>query len=204
MEEGHHLRWKGKITGPYTAGDIRELLDSGEISRAHQIEVSGEWMPLDEFLKRTEVQAAEIPVQSPPLPESPVLQEDYSQVTQELIAERARSLGLQRQFNALREQQTQTLPVGSRPPPIPQPRKRVSFLALAALLVSLGSFFPVANMLVWFPTYLLADSALSAMKSDPKLRGSGLAKTALTLACIGLALGLVATLGWGFRWLKWW
>ena len=46
------LLWKGRQSGPFTGPVIREKLDSGEISRMHQVSFNGKWMVLDEFLEK--------------------------------------------------------------------------------------------------------------------------------------------------------
>ncbi len=47
----HHIRWKGRVTGPHTLEDIEASLAAGEISRVHQIDHAGQWQSLDEFLR---------------------------------------------------------------------------------------------------------------------------------------------------------
>lgn len=47
----HRLRWKGAVTGPHSAGEIAEMLRSGEISLAHGVESDGRWMTVREFLR---------------------------------------------------------------------------------------------------------------------------------------------------------
>ena len=43
------LRWKGAESGPFSIEEIRELLDAGEISRLHQVQVNRRWKLLDDF-----------------------------------------------------------------------------------------------------------------------------------------------------------
>lgn len=196
MEERHHLRWKGRVSGPHTLGEIRARLASGEISRAHQIETDGEWRTLEEFLR-----VAEMPPQpSGPLPAGPSDEQERSRITLELKAERARSLGFQHRFELLREQHVRDHEKFLQPPPV----RRMSALAIAALIVSVFNFVPFMNLFSWLPSLILAESALSAVERDQNLYGRNVALMAFALTACGLALSLVATLGWGFSWMRWW
>jgi hypothetical protein len=49
-EPAHRIRWKGRVEGPYTPGEIRTRLADGDLSLLHRIEVSGNWIGLGEFL----------------------------------------------------------------------------------------------------------------------------------------------------------
>ena len=46
------LLWKGKQSGPFPVNTIREKLNSGEISRMHQVKYQDRWVVLDEFLEK--------------------------------------------------------------------------------------------------------------------------------------------------------
>ena len=46
------LLWKGRQSGPFSVEAIREKLNSGEISRMHQVNFKGKWIVLDEFLEK--------------------------------------------------------------------------------------------------------------------------------------------------------
>ncbi|MCX6976702.1 MAG: hypothetical protein NTX04_01920 [Verrucomicrobia bacterium] len=46
------LLWKGKHSGPFPVNTIREKLNSGEISRMHQVKYQDRWVVLDEFLEK--------------------------------------------------------------------------------------------------------------------------------------------------------
>lgn len=210
MEDAYQLRWKGRVTGPYRLDDIRALLAAGEISRAHQIEAAGGWEVLDEFLR-----AVDAPVHPPAMagPSSlphqgqlkPLRNEqegdtgDPARIKLELLAEQARSRGLQHQYEILREQRARDHEKFLQPAV-----RRISPLAVLALLASLCNFLPILNLVAWLPSFILADLALSAMGRDHNLDGRGLVRASFSFTCLGLVLGLLSTLGWGFRWLSWW
>ena len=46
------LLWKGRQSGPFSVAAIREKLNSGEISRMHQVNFKSKWIVLDEFLEK--------------------------------------------------------------------------------------------------------------------------------------------------------
>jgi len=50
MSSHHRIRWKGRTTGPYSREEIRAKLAAGEFSLLHRVEISGQWVGLDEFL----------------------------------------------------------------------------------------------------------------------------------------------------------
>ena len=51
-EPQYFLLWKGVQSGPFSLALIREKLGSGDISRMHQVNFSGRWIILDEFLEK--------------------------------------------------------------------------------------------------------------------------------------------------------
>lgn len=63
MSSNHRIRWKGRTEGPFTREEIKARLASGELSRLHRIEVSGNWIGLGEFLAGSE--SAGAPAGSP-------------------------------------------------------------------------------------------------------------------------------------------
>jgi len=49
----YRLRWKGSVSGPYSLSRISEMLQAGEISLLHNIEVEGRWQTLRDYFRAT-------------------------------------------------------------------------------------------------------------------------------------------------------
>ncbi len=190
----HHIRWKGRVTGPHTLEDIQGLLAAGEISRMHQIDRSGQWQSLDEFLRdedgtRQAEEAAN--AQDEEL--------ERRRVARELSNERIRAAALEQHFAWLQHNQSGR----SRGMP-PEPRKgRTSNLAVAAFVVSFCSFIPFVNFVSWIPALILAHAALAEIEKNPKLNGRALAQGAIVISCTFLVLGVLFLLGLVLGVLKW-
>jgi hypothetical protein len=189
----HHLRWKGKVTGPHTLEDIRTLLVAGQVSRMHLVEHAGEWRPLDEFLRETEESDRS-------LASAAAAQEEihHRRMQRELANERVRTAALEQQFAWLKEKQVRE---GEKVATIP--KRRTSNLAVAAFVISFCSFIPYVNFVSWIPALILAHAALAEMDRDPNLSGRSLAQGAIVLSCTFLVLGVIFLLAMAAGMLKW-
>jgi hypothetical protein len=169
----HHLRWKGKVTGPHTLEDIRTLLATGQVSRMHQVEHDGAWRPLDEFLRETEesdrTRAAANAAQE---------EINHRRMQRELANERMRTAALEQQFAWLQQKQGRDLEKVKI-----IPKRRTSNLAVAAFVISFCSFIPYVNFVSWIPALILAHAALADMDRNPNLAGRSLAQGAIVLSC---------------------
>lgn len=189
----HHLRWKGRVTGPHALPDIRAALAAGEISRVHQIEVQGEWRPLEDFLR--EADSAPPPAK----PHGPQRsEEERTRMQRELLAERGRSLALQQQFDLLREEHARAYEKFLAPP-----ERRMSRLAVAAFILSLCNFIPFLNFVTWIPALVLANTALAEMDRNENLDGRGFAQAAVLITSVFLLLAVVLILALAFGWFRW-
>jgi ABC-type Na+ efflux pump permease subunit len=189
----HHIRWKGRVTGPHTLEDIQGLLAAGEISRMHQIDHAGQWQSLDEFLRDadgTRQAEAAANAQEEEL--------ERRRVAREEANDRLRAAALEQHFAWLQHSQS------GHPKERPEARKeRTSNLAVAAFVVSFCSFIPFVNIVSWIPALILAHAALAEIEKNPKLNGRALAQGAIVISCTFLVLGVLFLLGLVFGVLKW-
>lgn len=51
-EQNICLRWKGVVSGPFSRKEIYEMLERGEISLIHSLEVEGRWGSVGQFVER--------------------------------------------------------------------------------------------------------------------------------------------------------
>lgn len=50
-EEMYYIRWRGKESGPFPLSDIHTMLARNEVSLLHQVEIAGQWVPLEDLIK---------------------------------------------------------------------------------------------------------------------------------------------------------
>ncbi len=62
FEGTHRIRWKGAVSGPFTASVIIDMLRAGEVSLAHSVETEGRWITVREFLRGTHPRAESAPL----------------------------------------------------------------------------------------------------------------------------------------------
>lgn len=77
---------------------------------------------------------------------------------------------------------------GAPPPPFFDAPSRTSGLAVASLVMGLCCFIPFVGAISWILALIFGHVALSRMKSDPSLRGRGLAIAGLVITYVLLAL----------------
>jgi TM2 domain-containing membrane protein YozV len=58
------LRWRGRITGPYSLEEILRQLDDHEIGLWHEIGQNDQWTPLGEFLTKRKAEQAREQIQA--------------------------------------------------------------------------------------------------------------------------------------------
>ena len=61
FEGTHRIRWKGAVSGPFTASVIIDMLRAGEVSLAHSVETEGRWITVREFLRGTHPRSESAP-----------------------------------------------------------------------------------------------------------------------------------------------
>jgi hypothetical protein len=189
----HHLRWKGKVTGPHTLEDIRTLLVAGQVSRMHQVEHGGEWRPLDELLRETEESDRSLAIAAAAEEEI-----NHRRMQLELANERIRAAALEQHFAWFQEKQNREREKVKKPA-----KRRTSNLAVAAFVISFCSFVPYVNLVSWIPALILAHAALAEIDRDPKLSGRSLAQGAIVLSCTFLVVGVLFLLAMAAGMLKW-
>jgi hypothetical protein len=189
----HHLRWKGRVSGPHSLEDIRTLLAAGQVSRMHQIEHGAEWRSLDEFLR--EMEESDQARAGAAAAEEEL---NHRRMQRELSNERIRTAALEQQFAWLQERQLRDQEQVKQ-----VPKQRTSNLAVAAFVVSFCSFIPYVNFISWIPALILAHAALAEMDRDPQLAGRPLAQGAIVLSCTFLVLGVLFLLAMAAGMVKW-
>lgn len=200
------IEWKGRALGSFTLADIRARLGAGEVSRLHRVQVEGTWRPLGEWLDQLETN------------QRVARSNEQAQMERELDAERSRNTVLQDRLQHVERRVQQAPSVspqvhGIPPATVPIPLHageipQMSGLAVAALVFGIlsGVFFCGAVVLVsdrmlrwlsllgWGTTVSLGlcivygHIALSEMRRDDSLRGSGLARAGLIIAYAILAV----------------
>lgn len=206
-ETSFPVSWRGRQSGPYSADEIRTLLQSGELSGLHLVMTGGKWITVDEFL-------ATLTPEPPPMPPArPLHRPEPGQLAAETMDETGSypamepERGMHRPYATAPESRPfdssaaaypqhgpgapQWAHYGSHPMMKPE---RTSGMAVAAFVCSLVSIFlsvlwPIA-LILWLLSLVLGHTAISNCKSDPTLRGKGLAVAAVTISYVVLALGL--------------
>lgn len=201
----YSLLWKGRQSGPFSLAMIREKLNSGEISRMHQVSYNGRWMVLDEFLEKHAGPDPAAQLRAEAAQREAQLRRDFEQ---QLTAERHQQSALEERLahTENRSPLSHLLP----PPPLPirpsfpampeledefsDPASdgpgRTSGLAIASLVMGVCNFIPYLNFVTWILALAFGHVALSQMKSDPALRGRGLAIAGLAITYFLLVMGL--------------
>jgi hypothetical protein len=49
--ESFHIRWRGRVTGPFSWGELERKLDGHEIGLLHDLQFNNEWKTLGEYLE---------------------------------------------------------------------------------------------------------------------------------------------------------
>ena len=160
------LRWKGAESGPFSIEEIRELLDAGEISRLHQVQVNGRWKLLDDF--------AEIN----PARERPVEPLDHRAGPERALA--------------TRESQLSTSTSNDDDSPIFElsSNTRTSGLAIAALIVSVCGFIPYINLVSWIFALILGHLSIIQLDRNSSLTGHWMAITGLAITYFLVLVGI--------------
>ena len=167
-EPRYLLLWKGRESGPFDFVTIREMLQSGEISRMHQVSFNGKWMVLDELLERQRLAPAEAPREAAAPRRSPL-----SRLLPPL--ELARSPAQTADDDDLEPEQA--------------PR-RTSGLAMAALVMGLCGFVPYLDLVTWIFALGFGHLALTQISRDPAMGGRWMAVTGLLITYFLLVMGL--------------
>jgi hypothetical protein len=207
-ETSFPVSWRGRQSGPYSTDEIRRLLQSGEISGLHLVMTGGKWITVDEFLP------ALTPAPPPMAPTRHVQRPEPAQPPAETMDD-TNSFPFvppERRVHSPRGAAPDVPPydvstapypqhVPGAPPwthygghPLTQPA-RTSGMAVAAFVCALVSIFvsvlwPIA-LLLWLLSLVLGHTAISNCRSDPTLRGKGLAVAAVSISYVILALSLV-------------
>ena len=227
-EPRYALLWKGRQLGTFTLEEIRFKLSEGEIGLMHQVNVGGQWQPLDELLAnenaKTEernrqqeaqrVAAQEAQRRAQEAQRHTQEAENWQRHEQELADERAKRDELADKLEALETQfnQQRTLPPlpslqAQQYPPFTmpqgqyyQPQKRMSGMAITALVMGLLNFVPFVNFISWLFAIIFGHLALSQIKEDPMIEGRGMAVAGLvityTLIGVGCLFVILASIGY--------
>jgi uncharacterized membrane protein len=70
----YHLRWRGRVQGPFTFAQIERKLAESEIGMLHEIEAGGQWVTLKQYLEQ--VDAERLAATDPAAADSPT--QEYS------------------------------------------------------------------------------------------------------------------------------
>jgi len=203
----YFLLWKGEQSGPFSLAEIRAKLDSGGISRMHQVNFDGRWIVLDEFLQKQGGTDLEVGIRAQAEKREAELRSNFEQ---QIAVERAHQSALEAQIAQaenrssharllppqpsilLQHLHSRSLP-GLQIAPVSAP-PRTSGLAIAALVAALCSFVPYVGFITWIPALVFGHVALSQTKRDPALVGGGMAIAALVITYFLLAIGLIVVL----------
>ena len=160
------LRWKGAEAGPFSIEEIRELLEAGEISRLHQVQVNGRWKLLDDF--------AEL---------NPARQRPAGMPDRRVDQERAL---------ATRESQLSESTTADEHSPIFELSSitRISGLAIAALILGVCGFIPYVNFLSWIFALVFGHLALVQLDRNPSLTGRWMAIAGLAITYFLVLVGI--------------
>jgi len=176
------LLWKGRQTGPFSIGQIREKLLAGDINRMHQIHVDGRWLILDEYLEK--LRQADLEAKRAEEQQTREA-ETKRQFEAQLNEERAKRQEERPSFSGLIPQAppfglTSVNPFGSGMP-FPSPQPRMSGFAITALVMGVCNFIPFVNFVSWILALVFGHIALVQMKADESLNGRGLAIAGLVI-----------------------
>jgi len=201
------VSWRGRQSGPYTADEIRSLMQSGEISGLHLVMVDQKWITVDEFLSALSPAPPPLPPVRAPQRVEPAQQPAAALDETASFPAMPPENGMHRPYSAAPEVSPLEVHHAPYPPqgpgaaqwahygshPMMKP-ERTSGSAIAAFVCSLASIFlsllwPIA-LLLWLLSLVLGHAAISNCNSDPTLRGKGLAVAAVTISYVVLGLGL--------------
>ena len=154
------LRWKGAESGPFSIDEIRELLDAGEISRLHQVQVNGRWKLLDEF--------AELHTN----PQPPVEEPGHPATHRETLTPDST---IASDDSPIFELSAMTRPSG---------------LAIATLIAAMCGFIPYINFVSWIPALILGHIAIMQIDRNSALSGRWMAVTGLVITYFLLLVGI--------------
>lgn len=181
-EDQYLLLWKGRQTGPFSIGQIRERLLAGDINRMHQIQVDGRWQILDEYLERlrgADLEASRAEEQR--RREMEMRRQNEEQFDEERAKPGEESQSLSRSI-------PQAPPVGGAPAdpfgtgvPFPPSQSRMSGFAITALVMGVGNFIPFVNFVTWILALVFGHLALFQMETDESLKGRGMAIAGLVI-----------------------
>ena len=207
-ETSFPVSWRGRQSGPYSVDEIRTLLQSGELSGLHLVMTGGKWITVDEFLATLTPApppmptARPLPRPEPAQPPAETVDETGSFPAMEPERGRHRSHAAApgaRPFDVPAAPEYQQHAAGAPPwahygsHPMMRP-ERTSGMAVAAFVCALVSIFisvlwPIA-LVLWLLSLVLGHTAISNCRSDPTLRGKGLAVAAVSISYVVLGLGL--------------
>ena len=212
-EGKYFLSWKGKQTGPFSLAEIQAKLQDHEIGLVHDINASGEWMPLEEFLRRQQKRQQQLAQRDE---EARRLEEIRAKDEERLRSEYEHKLALEeekqdRLLNRVTdlEEKLRDHNVNRGSPPLwqnpPQGHRdlnvqqRTSGLAIAAFIMGLVNFVPLVNLVSWVLALIFGHVALSQIKNDPRLGGRGLAIAGISITYALLGIGVIIGLLYGFN-----
>ena len=66
-QESFHLRWRGRVTGPFSWPEVERKLDAHEVGLLHDLQLNNDWTTMSEYLAlRGDVVRVNVPVAAPP------------------------------------------------------------------------------------------------------------------------------------------
>lgn len=189
VESSFQLQWRGKSYGPWTYAEIQERLREGEIHSLYQVRVDGAWLPLRDYIEMVEAETR---------------QQRAAEMAEKIRAQEAAKAQTAKPLVRCRIQGPVSRPNPfANPPPAfvktvlhektagdyysPADVAPTCWLAVAAFVVSSGSFVPYLNLVSWLPSLVLGHLALHQIQRQPVLEGRGLAIGALLIAYAMLA-----------------
>jgi hypothetical protein len=177
------LNWQGKVTGPHTLSEIKNLLSLGKIHSLYKIQVDGQWVLLRDHLasldkiaqnETASKQAASLlqPVaHQSALRTAIAIPEDYSQPD-----------------NVDSYQEIQNL---DEETPVP------TGIAITSFILSLFFFVPFLNLITWLMSLILGHLALSGGGSSTKSKAAIFAWLGLWISYVQIGYTLI-NLVWFF------
>ena len=205
-EDQYLLLWKGRQSGPFSVGQIREKLLAGDISRMHQINADGRWQILDEYMEK--LRGAELEVrraEQQKMREAEVKRQfeapsnDDRGSLSHLIPREAPppppfQPGSASAPGSTFDRSQNASGAGAPPPPFPVSQSRMSGFAITALVMGLCNFVPFVNFASWILALVFGHIALSQMKVDDSLKGRGIAIAGLVITYFLLVVAITVVL----------
>lgn len=192
--ENLFLSWQGRVSGPFSPGEIRELLKKGKIHSLHKVQVGGNWVLLRDHLageNRRERKAAQAAAATrhladaarqgnvPPLPATIAVADDGSDTPRS---------GRRRDAPAVStDPAAQDHPGPSRDVAESVPG---TGMAIASFVLSLLFFLPFLNLVAWVLGLIFGRLALGQMPGDNPPRVRVLASCGVWISSIQATLFL--------------